>query len=126
MVSYKFNKGAGVVALVAVALDFVFHYFLTEPMESVGYFIVKLLVAYGVAWFMFAKGVDLKRLVVFSFIFALLFGVFYRLTELFSGSAYLSRVPEIHLGVFSITSATPLLAAAVWIFFHGSFFLVGW
>ena len=120
------TKKAGIVALIAVGIDFIFHFFFTSPMESFQYFVVKALVVFVVAFFMFKKSVDLKRALTFSTIFVIIFGVYYRLTEVVEGNGWLSRVPDIHLGTFSVTSADPLMAGLVWGLFHGSFFLIGW
>ena len=115
-----------IIALVSIGLDFLLHYFFTSPMESFEYFMVKLILVLVVAFFMFKKNVDVKRALWFAAIFVVLFGIYYRLTEVLEGNGWLSRVPDIHLGALNITSTNPFMSALVWGLFHGSFFMIGY
>lgn len=118
-----------IVGIVAVLLDYLFHKNFTYPMETTLYFIIKFIVVYYLAYLMFENKINIFNLrgnlfyAYYGVIFAVIFGIYYRAVEFVSSSAYLSRVPDITFG--NITSATPLQAGIVWMFFHGAFYFIG-
>jgi len=119
-------KMSYVVAAAAITLDFLFHRFYTTPMETTFYFAFKFLLAFYVAKFLFRRIGTLKRYFWFSVLFAALFSVYYRVVEVVTSKAYLSRVPDIHIdGLDVIASNDLLLAGAVWGVIHGGVFFAG-
>jgi len=124
------TKKALVVAVIAVAIDFAFHYFLTHPMETLTYFVVKFLLAFFVATFLFGFSSYIKSKgwknfgigFVFALIFSSLMSVYYRAWEL--GEAQVpfgSRAPEI----YGIARDNLVLFSGTWWFGHATFFVIG-
>ena len=122
----KRTKKSLVVAFVTVGLDLLFHILFTEPLETFAYFISKFILAFVIAnFFLFNKRVTLFLKLKWSAIFTIIFGIYYRVIEVLDNKAYLSRVPDINIGSFTVTSATPIQSGLTWAAFHGGFFLVG-
>lgn len=121
-------KKSFVVAAVMVALDFTFHYFLTNPLESLTYFIIKFLLSFFVASAMFASRVYItkpeKRYLTIpasALIFSVLMSTYYRSWELFEALApWGSRAPDI---VGLIRGSVLFIIA--WGLAHASFFAIG-
>ncbi len=124
------TKKAFVVAVVTNAVDFAFHYFLTHPMESLTYFVIKFLLAFFVATFLFTfssyvKSVGGKKvgiICLFGLIFSTLMSTYYRAWEL--GEAHVpfgSRAPEI----YGIPRDNLILFSGTWWFGHALFFIIG-
>ncbi|MDP2643046.1 MAG: hypothetical protein Q8P62_04355 [Candidatus Peregrinibacteria bacterium] len=124
------TKKALVVAVVTDAVDFTFHYFLTHPMESLTYFVVKFLLAFFIASFLFGfvsyvKSKGWKNFgigFVFALIFSTLMSVYYRAWEL--GEAQVpfgSRAPEI----YGIARDNLVLFSGTWWLGHALFFVIG-
>lgn len=96
-------KKSFIVAAVTVALDFTFHYFLTNPLETLTYFIIKFLLSFFVASAMFASRAYImkpeKRYLTIpasALIFSVLMSTYYRSWELFEALApWGSRAPDI-------------------------------
>ena len=117
-----------IVATVTFILDFIFHYFLTNPMETMTYFVVKFFLSFFVAAGLFslvkfdkypAKQISLS--VVAGLIFSTLMSAYYRAWELGeAGVPFGSRAPDI----FSIVRSS-FLFPAVWWIGHASFFFIG-
>jgi len=126
MIGYLFKKSF-IVAAVTVFLDFLFHLFLTHPMESLTYFVIKFLLAFFVVTGMFSLDIYTKKvkrkfiILISGFVFSTLMSVYYRAWEL--GEAYVpfgSRAPDI-LGI----SRESILFALVWWLGHSLFFIAG-
>lgn len=120
-------KKSLIAAVATVFLDFLFHFFLTNPMESLTYFVIKFLLAFFVAAGMFSLHMYIKNkgrqiiVPITGLVFSTLMSTYYRAWEL--GEAYApfgSRAPDI-LGI----SRESLLFVAVWWLGHASFFIVG-
>lgn len=124
------TKKALVVAVIATVIDFAFHYFLTHPMETLTYFVVKFLLAFFIATFLFGFSFYIKSkgwknvgiACVFALIFSTLMSVYYRAWEL--GEAQVpfgSRAPEI----YGIARDNLVLFSGTWWFGHATFFVIG-
>ena len=127
MIDSIFKKSL-IVAITTDSIDFLFHFFLTNPMESLTYFVVKFLLAFFIASGMFSLETYSKRknkgvliVIITGFIFSTLMSTYYRAWELFEEYApFGSRAPDI-LGV----QRESLLFPALWWIGHASFFVVG-
>ena len=126
MISSIFKKSL-IVALITDFIDFLFHFFLTNPMESMTYFIIKFLLAFFVSSFMFSwnfysiKKYEKVTIIITSLVFSTLMSTYYRAWELFEEYApFGSRAPDI-LGV----QRESLLFPVLWWLGHASFFFIG-
>ena len=127
MMETSFKKSL-IVALCTVVFDFIFHFILTNPMESLTYFVIKFLLSFFIATAMFSFGYYIKRkdmrkyiLPITGLIFSTLMSTYYRAWEL--GEAYVpfgSRAPDI-IGI----SRASLLFPATWWLGHALFFVIG-
>jgi len=127
MINAIFKK-ALIIAIITDSSDFLFHLFLTHPMESLTYFVIKFLLAFFVAVGMFSLHIYTKKkdkrkviIVVSGLVFSTLMSIYYRAWEF--GEAHVpfgSRAPDI-LGI----SRTSLLFPAIWWLGHASFFILG-
>lgn len=118
-----------IVAVVTDGIDFIFHYFLTKPMESLTYFVIKFLLAFFVATALFSLnswqaqiGKKWSMTVLFGLIFSTLMSTYYRAWEL--GEARVpfgSRAPDI----IGIARDNLFLFSGTWWLGHASFFIVG-
>ncbi len=121
-------KKAFLVATITFLLDFVFHFFLTHPMESLTYFVIKFFLSFFVATGLFGLKIfvdNLKRRSVIVFaaglVFSTLMSVYYRAWELGeAGVPFGSRAPNI-FGIDRHTIWFPL----VWWLGHAAFFAIG-
>lgn len=121
-------KKSFIVAAVTVALDFTFHYFLTNPLETLTYFIIKFLLSFFIASAMFASAAYIaqpeKRYITipaFALLFSVLMSTYYRSWELFEALApWGSRAPDI-VGLLRGS----VLFIAAWGLAHASFFVIG-
>lgn len=121
-------KKSLITAAVTVAVDFTFHYFLTNPLESLTYFVIKFLLSFFIASAMFASHIYITRLEkrritipVSALMFSVLMSTYYRVWELFEAMApWGSRAPDI-IGIVRGT----VLFIAVWGIAHASFFVIG-
>lgn len=124
------TKKVLVVAIVAAAIDFAFHYFLTYPMETLTYFVVKFLLAFFIATFLFGFSFYVKSkgwknigiACVSALIFSTLMSLYYRAWEL--GEAQVpfgSRAPQI----YGIARDNLVLFSGTWWLGHALFFVVG-
>lgn len=119
-------KKSLIVAAVTIILDFLFHFFLTNPMESLTYFVIKFLLAFFVAVGMFSLNIYSKKkrkfiIPVAGLIFSTLMSIYYRAWEL--GEAHVpfgSRAPDI-LGIYRENIFFPL----IWWLGHAFFFVIG-
>lgn len=120
-------KKSLIVAFVTLVLDFLFHFFLTRPMESLTYFVIKFLLAFFVAAALFSWSSSLRNTYplrtafIAGLIFSSLMSMYYRAWEL--GEAYVpfgSRAPDI-LGI----SRTSIWFSIIWWLGHTAFFAVG-
>ena len=118
-------KRALLTAFVTVFIDFLFHYFFTSPMETLTYFVVKFLLAFLIATFMFSLSSLKKKYkitIISSLIFSALMSIYYRTWELIEANAPLgSRAPDI----YGISRGFLLEFAGVWYFAHALFFFIG-
>jgi len=127
MIENIFKKSL-IVALVTDLTDFLFHSFLTHPMESLTYFVIKFLLAFFVASGMYSMHIYMKKrqkrkviIPITGLIFSTLMSIYYRAWEL--GEAHVpfsTRAPDI-VGI----SRNSLLFPAVWWLGHASFFVIG-
>ncbi len=128
-------KKALIVAVITFLLDFLFHYFLTNPMESLTYFVIKFLLSFFVAtgWFSFypfwkeskssSKIFNRNNLTLLltGLLFSTLMSIYYRAWELGeAGVPFGSRAPDI-LGL----SRESILFALAWWLGHALFFVAG-
>ncbi|MEK9170148.1 MAG: hypothetical protein AAB674_00695 [Patescibacteria group bacterium] len=117
-----------VVAIVTFILDFTFHYFMTNPMETMTYFVLKFFLSFFVAAGFFSLNkfnmYPEKRIffaAIAGLIFSTLMSVYYRAWELGeAGVPFGSRAPDI----FGIVRSS-IMFPAVWWLGHASFFFVG-
>ena len=127
MIDSIFKKSL-IVAITTDFIDFIFHFFLTNPMESMTYFVVKFLLAFFIASGIFSLGSYAKRkdkkmlmITITGLIFSTLMSIYYRAWELFEEYSPLgSRAPDI-LGI----ERESLLFPALWLLGHASFFIIG-
>ncbi len=133
--SWTLFKKSLVVAIVTVFLDFCFHYLLTNPMESLTYFVIKFLLSFFVATGLFSFYPRRKKnrlshlifnknnltLLLTGLIFSTLMSTYYRAWELGeAGVPFGSRAPDI-LGL----SRESILFALAWWLGHALFFIIG-
>lgn len=126
----KIFKQALLVAIVTFALDFTFHWFFTHPMETLTYFVIKFLLAFFVATWLFnlKKFIGLANsskettyIIIAGLIFSTLMSTYYRAWELGeAGVPFGSRAPNI-IGIARYS----ILFAATWWLAHASFFAIG-
>jgi len=126
----KIFKQSSLVAVVTSALDFTFHVFLTHPMETLTYFVIKFLLAFFVAagLFSLSKFIEstgrrkrITYIIIAGLIFSTLMSAYYRAWELGeAGVPFGSRAPDI-IGITRYT----ILFSAVWWLGHASFFAIG-
>ncbi|MBI4993105.1 MAG: hypothetical protein HZC26_03145 [Candidatus Magasanikbacteria bacterium] len=125
----KIFKQALTVAIVTDAVDFLFHFFLTRPMESLTYFVIKFLLSFFVAAALFSlkswqaqSSKKLSIVVLFGLIFSTLMSTYYRAWEL--GEARVpfgSRAPDI----IGIARDNLFLFSGAWWLGHAMFFIIG-
>lgn len=124
----KIFKQAFLVALVTFSLDFIFHYFLTNPMETPTYFVIKFLLAFFTAVWLFSlkkvttsSGKRVFLIILAGFIFSTLMSAYYRAWELGeAGVPFGSRAPDI-IGL----TRYAILFSATWWLAHALFFSIG-
>jgi len=116
-----------IVAIVTIILDFLFHVFLTNPMESLTYFVIKFLLAFFIAVAMYSLKYYIKKKKPFltisltGIVFSTLMSIYYRAWEL--GEAHVpfgSRAPDI-LGI----SRDTIFFSLTWWLGHAAFFVAG-
>ncbi|EKD66514.1 MAG: hypothetical protein ACD_49C00038G0048 [uncultured bacterium (gcode 4)] len=123
-------KKSLVVAFITIFVDFLFHYFLTHPMESLTYFVIKFLLAYFISSAMFGSDIYKSKsewhlwstIFVVGLIFSTLMSIYYRSWEL--GEAWVpfgSRAPDI----IGIARNNLLLFSGIWWLWHALFFATG-
>ncbi|MEK6952508.1 MAG: hypothetical protein AABX29_05835 [Nanoarchaeota archaeon] len=121
-------KRALITAIFIFIFDFLFHLFLTRPMETLTYFILKSLVAFFVATALFSLDSFSKKkkknylVVLFGLISSTLMSIYYRAWEL--GEAYVpfgSRAPDI----IGIDRHNLLFFSGSWWLGHALFFILG-
>lgn len=121
-------KKSLIVATTTLIIDFLFHFFLTNPMETLTYFVIKFLLAFFVASGMFSLLADKKKEIKIShafvtgLIFSTLMSTYYRAWEL--GEAYVpfgSRAPDI----LGIIRTNLILFSGTWWLGHALFFTLG-
>lgn len=118
-----------IVAAFTVLFDFLFHFFLTNPMESMTYFVVKFLLSFFVAAALFSSAIYIKKIairiyaiIITSLIFSTLMSTYYRAWEL--EEAYVSfgsRAPNI----IGIPRNNIILFSGTWWLGHALFFASG-
>lgn len=133
--SWTIFKKSLIVALVTFFLDFCFHFFLTNPMETLTYFVIKFLLAFFVATGLFSFYPRWKKnksspqilnqnnftFILTGLIFSTLMSIYYRAWELGeAGVPFGSRAPDI-LGL----TRESLFFALTWWLGHALFFIVG-
>ena len=121
----KIFKKSLIISIIIILLDFLFHLFLTNPMESITYFVIKFLLAFFVATGMFSLNIYTKKknitIYISGLIFSTLMSIYYRAWEL--GEAHVpfgSRAPDI-LGIYRESILFPL----IWWLGHALFFIIG-
>lgn len=122
-------KKSFVVACVTVFLDFLFHYFLTHPMEVFSYFVIKFFLAFFVANWLFSskfyKEKVSKRKFTIPFVgllFSLLMSIYYRFWELGEAHVPFGARAEDILG---IDRYNLILFSGAWWLGHSLFFVAG-
>lgn len=122
-------KKSFIVASTTIFIDFLFHYFLTHPMESLTYFVIKFLLAFFVASALLGSNIyknkiDRRWLVILisGLIFSVLMSIYYRSWELVeAGVPFGSRAPDI----IGITRTNLILFSGTWWLGHALFFATG-
>lgn len=117
------------IASAATLIDFLFHYFLTHPMESLTYFVIKFLLAFFVSTALFESTIyknnnDRRSLIIFisGLIFSTLMSIYYRSWELGeAGVPFGSRAPDI----IGIARTNLILFSGIWWLGHALFFTAG-
>ena len=121
-------KQAVIVAVITIIMDFLFHVFLTNPMESITYFVIKFLLAFTVATALFSLRIFEKSkkklliIVITGLIFSTLMSTYYRAWEF--GEAHVpfgSRAPDI----IGIPRNVLILFSGIWWLSHAFFFGAG-
>ncbi len=118
-----------IVGFTTVFIDFWFHFFLTKPMETFTYFVIKFLLAFFIATGLFDLNSFIKKhyksigtIIIAALIFSTLMSTYYRAWELFEAYAPLgSRAPNI----YGIDRTNLLLFSGAWWIGHASFFVIG-
>jgi len=117
-----------IVATVTVALDWIFHKTLTNPMETFDYFTVKWLLAFFVVtvfvnWHnnMPSPITNNRLLLTFAAIFSFVMSLYYRWWEYFSNVPLSSRAPDI----LFLDRTNVILFAGTWFIGHALFFVIG-
>lgn len=117
-----------IVAVFTDLFDFLFHTLFTHPMESLTYFVIKFLLAFFVATFLFSlkplvnKTKNLGLVILIGLLFSTLMSIYYRAWEL--GEAHVpfgSRAPDI----IGIERTNLLLFSGTWWLGHALFFVLG-
>ena len=120
-----------IAGIFTVLSDYLFHLSLTTPMEVLFYFIAKLLVAIGVAYFLLAKYGALKTAVVFTLLFDLYYGIGVAVLHIPGLSSSPTQVIEINgfgaqcVAYGSCDLVTEGILFVAWTIAHGLFFLAG-
>src|SRR3989339_739088 len=122
-------KKSLVVASTTIMIDFLFHYFLTHPMESLTYFVIKFLLAFFVASAIlgtniYKNKIDRRWLIIFitGLFFSALMSIYYRSWELGeAGVPFGSRAPNI----IGIARTNLILFSGTWWLGHTLFFIIG-
>ena len=122
-------KKSFVVAVIVILLDFLFHYFLTHPMETLTYFVIKFFLAFFVASALFGSSVYKNRtngrgIIIFmsGLIFSLMMSTYYRAWELGEvGVPFGSRAPDI----INVARTNLILFSGTWWLGHALFFVAG-
>lgn len=122
-------KKSLIVGLVTVSVDFLFHYFFTNPMESFTYFVIKFLLAFFVAtgmfnWVYYQLNLGKRKIIVLisALIFSTLMSIYYRAWELIEAQApFGARAPDI----VGILRSDLLAFSGTWWLAHALFFAVG-
>lgn len=117
------------VALITDGVDFCFHYFFTNPMESLTYFVIKFLLAFFVAAGLFSLKIYLNHpnkriyaLPLAGLIFSALMSIYYRAWELGEANVpFGSRAPDI----IGIARDNLLAFSGAWWLGHAAFFVIG-
>lgn len=122
-------KRALITAIFTFIFDFTFHLFLTNPMETLTYFVIKFLIAFFVATALFSSGLFMKKvkqrksiIILFGLISSTLMSIYYRAWEL--GEVYVpfgARAPDI----IGINRNNLLLFSGTWWLGHALFFVLG-
>ena len=122
-------KRAIITAIFTFVFDFLFHLFLTRPIETLTYFVIKSLIAFFVATALFSSDLFMKNIkqrksivLLFGLISSTLMSVYYRAWEL--GEAYVpfgARAPDI----LGIDRHNLLLFSGTWWVGHALFFGLG-
>ncbi len=124
MISNLFKK-AFVVGAFTIFFDFIFHKFLTHPMESLTYFMIKFLLAFFVAIGIYTlNNYRIKKrfiIPISGLIFSTLMSIYYRMWELGeAGVPFGSRAPDI----IGISRDNLILFSGTWWFGHAIFFII--
>lgn len=117
-----------ITATFTLLIDFAFHFFLTHPIETLTYFVLKFLFSFLVATYIFnSKSFNNrpeKRKIIIpigGLVFSALASIYYRAWELGeAGVPFGSRAPDI-VGV----SRYSFLFPVVWGLGHALFFIIG-
>lgn len=109
------------VTMGVVLIDGLFHWVGTEPFETWTYFVVKMLLATGMAMWMYRTqgSPQLGTVIFFGLLFTLGLSIYYRSLEYFFGIKFGARVPDIVLGGKRIRySRQPMKSTAIWGIVH--------
>ena len=111
-----------ILASVALAIDFIFHYFYSSPMETLTYFLVKFVLVFLIGLWVFKKN-TVTSLVIGTVVFVAIFAGYYRVWEFLYGYSFGYRVPDIILGGKVVSwEEMPSIVTLIWAIIHGTAF----
>lgn len=115
----KIVKNSLILASVALAIDFIFHYFYSAPMETFTYFLVKFVLVFLIGLWVFKKDTT-TSLVIGTVVFVSIFAGYYRAWEFLYGYSFGYRVPDIILsGKIISWEEMPSVVTLIWAIIHG-------
>jgi len=125
-----------IVGLTVVVLDFIIHSTIWNE-EVLSYFIVKPFIAGAIAFLAYRMFINIPFMkensplsyVYYSFLFAGVHGLYYRVIELITNQGLFTRVGDLNLGVITLAASTTFIGILIGglngLIVHGTTFFVG-
>ena len=103
-----------------LSIDYLAHYFLTSPMETIGYFIFKmfLISIMFLIIFMSRTKITTTKTLFYGFLFYLLMAIYYRIYELGYNLPLFTRTPSLTF------SDNVIVQAIFWLLIHSFTFII--
>lgn len=123
----KIHPQSFIVAIAALLVDGLWHYFFTSPQESTFYFVIKFLIVISLAELIFRKrDFSERNILIKTAIFVFVFSVYYRLTEFIFKLPFGYRVPDVMIfgGIYTYETTLPMIIL-LWSLAHGLAFYLG-